>query len=89
MTIDPRSALAPLTPLAPQTPAAEPAGTKIFTDHQLQAIGAAVWAALEENTATLHERFYPNGDAPITKAQLCDELWEIQDKQRSLGVDMG
>ena len=62
---------------------------KMFTEHQLQAIGAAVWAALEEDTATLHERFYPNGDAPITKAQLCDELWEVQDKLRSLGVDMG
>lgn len=86
MTIDPRSSL---TPLAPQTPTAEPAGAKMFTEHQLQAIGAAVWAALEEDTATLHERFYPNGDAPITKAQLCDELWEVQDKLRSLGVDMG
>ena len=86
MTIDPRSSL---TPLAPSTPTAEPAGAKLFTEHQLQAIGAAVWAALEEDTATLHERFYPNGDAPITKAQLCDALWEVQDKLRSLGVDMG
>ncbi len=86
MTIDPRSALAPL--VAPTT-TAEPTDAKMFTEHQLQAIGAAVWAALEEDTATLHERFYPNGDAPITKAQLCDELWEVQDKLRSLGVDMG
>ena len=86
MTIDPRSSL---TPLAPQTATAEPAGAKMFTERQLQAIGAAVWAALEEDTATLHERFYPNGDAPITKARLCDELWAVKDKLRRLGVDMG
>ena len=86
MTIDPRSALAPL---APQTATAEPTDAKMFTERQLQAIGAAVWAALEEDTATLHERFYPNGDAPITKARLCDELWAVKDKLRRLGVDMG
>ncbi len=61
----------------------------MFSDEQLQAIGAAVWAALEEDTVTLHERFYPNGEAPITKAQLCDELWAVQEKLRALGVDMG
>ncbi len=86
MTIDPRSSLAPL---APQTATAEPTDAKMFTERQLQAIGAAVWAALEEDTDTLHERFYPGGRAPISKARLSDELWAVKSKLRRMGVDMG
>lgn len=86
MTIDPRSALAPL--VAPTT-AAEPTDAKMFTERQLQAIGAAVWAVLEEDTDTLHERFYPGGRAPISKARLSDELWAVKSKLRRMGVDMG
>ena len=95
MTIDPRSSLPPLAPSTPTAASAtakkkiRPTKRKMFTERQLQAIGAAVWAALEEDTATLHERFYPNGDAPITKARLCDDLWAVKDKLRRLGVDMG
>ena len=44
---------------------------------------------VDSSMTSMGGTFYPNGDAPITKAQLCDALWEVQDKLRSLGVDMG
>ena len=63
---------------------------KLFTDKELQALGAAVWAALEEDTDTLHHRFFPGeSHSPITKAQLLDKLCSVRKKLEKLGVDMG
>lgn len=62
---------------------------KMFTEKELEAIGAAVWAALEEDTDNLHERFYPYEDAPITKEQLLDKLYSAKKKLDKLGVFMG
>lgn len=60
-----------------------------FTPDELQALGAAVWAALEEDTVTLHERFFPNGNAPISKEGMSDHLYSAMQKLRDSGVDMG
>ncbi len=63
----------------------------MFTDKELQAIGSAVWAALEEDTDTLHARFFPNekNGSPISKKELSAKLYSAMGKLRKLGVDMG
>ena len=64
---------------------------KMFNDKELQAIGAAVWAALVEDTDTLHARFFPSGKdgSPISKEELLVKLYSTMGKLRKLGVDMG
>ena len=74
-----------------RTPYIPNSSALFFTPDELQALGAAVWAALEDDTSTLHQRFFPNEQAnpTITKDVLNKTLYDLSEKLRGLGVDMG
>jgi hypothetical protein len=57
----------------------------------LNTIGAAVWAAKEEGTDSLFNRFFPNGDAPdgITDELFTVHFYTISRELDNAGVDMG
>lgn len=65
--------------------------TMTMTKLDLEVLGAAVWAAKEEDTETLYNRFYPEDNAPygITAEQFSNNFYDITPVLKSAGVDMG
>jgi hypothetical protein len=64
--------------------------TAELTLNDLQAIGAAVWAAKEEDLETLYDRFFPEEeeDQP-TREEFSDAMWDLLKPLREAGVFMG
>lgn len=65
--------------------------TVTMTKLDLEVLGAAVWAAKEEDTSTLYNRFYPEDNAPhgITQDQFSGHFYDITPTLKDAGVDMG
>lgn len=58
--------------------------------NDLQAIGAAVWAAKEEDLETLYDRFFPNEEeeGQPTREEFSDSMWDLLEPLREAGVSM-
>jgi hypothetical protein len=64
--------------------------TAELTLNDLQAIGAAIWAAQEEDTETLYNRFFPDQEEnQPTYEEFSDVMWNLRKPLREAGIDMG
>lgn len=64
--------------------------TAELTLNDLQAIGAAVWAAKGENLDVLYDRFFPEKEeGQPTDEEFSDAMWDLLEPLREAGIFMG